>query len=97
MSRDHLYVVFYDVRDQRRWRRIYKTMRGFGEWVQLSVFQCRLDPIRRLRLEDAVRSIVKHDEDHVLIMDLGPADNVKPKVLSIGLTFEPVGTDPVVV
>lgn len=37
-----LYIVAYDISDQRRWRRIFKLMKGYGEWVQLSVFQCRL-------------------------------------------------------
>ena len=94
---ERLYIVCYDVRDQRRWRKLYKTMHGYGEWLQLSVFQCRLDAMRKLRLEDAVSRIVKQDEDHVLIMDLGPAENVKVKVKSIGGSFEPVSTDAVVV
>ncbi len=94
---ERLYIVCYDVRDPRRWRKIYKTMQGFGEWLQLSIFQCRLNAVRKLRLEDALSSIIKHDEDHVLIMDLGPADNVKPKVKSLGKGFEPLENDAVVV
>jgi CRISPR-associated protein Cas2 len=72
-------------------------MRGFGEWVQLSVFQCRLDKIRILRLEASIREIVNTREDHVLIMDLGPAESVSPRVSSIGKTFEPVEREAVIV
>ena len=35
---DHLYIVTYDIRDQKRWRRLFRAMEGRGEWLQLSVF-----------------------------------------------------------
>jgi len=94
---EHLYIVSYDVRNPRRWRRLHRTMRGFGEWLQLSVFQCRLDKVRRLRLEDLISKIVNCKEDHVLIMDLGPADSASPRVISIGKGFDPVRRESIVV
>jgi len=36
---ERLYLVCYDIRDDKRWRRLYKAMKGYGEWLQLSVFQ----------------------------------------------------------
>ena len=42
MNDERTYIVTYDIADARRWRRVFKTMNGFGEWLQLSVFQCRL-------------------------------------------------------
>lgn len=39
---ERLYIVTYDIASQRRWRKVFRTMEGFGEWLQLSVFQCRL-------------------------------------------------------
>ncbi|GKT07588.1 CRISPR-associated endonuclease Cas2 [Desulforhabdus sp. TSK] len=94
---DHLYIVSYDVRNPRRWKRLFQTMHGFGDWLQLSVFQCRLDKIRKLRLEASIREIVNSREDHVLIMDLGPADSVTPKVSSIGKVFDPVKKESTIV
>lgn len=94
---DHLYIVSYDVSHPRRWRRLFKAMNGYGEWLQLSVFQCRLDRIRALQMEAVISEIVHHREDHVLIMDLGPADSVQPRVHSIGKSFEPVERGPVIV
>jgi CRISPR-associated protein Cas2 len=76
---EHFYVVTYDVCCNRRWRKVYKTMKGFGEWMQLSVFQCRLDKANHLRMSD-----------HVLIIDVGPAESIKPKVTSIGRPFDPI-------
>lgn len=94
---EHLFIVTYDVRDPRRWKRLFDVMKGYGEWLQLSVFQCRLDAMRRLRLEEAVSRVVKTGEDHVLILDLGPADRVSLKVQSIGKRFEPVRREPWIV
>ena len=42
MSDEHLYIVTYDIADDKRWRAVFKLMHGYGEWMQLSVFQCRL-------------------------------------------------------
>ena len=36
------YLVCYDVCDDKRLQKIYKTMRGWGDHLQLSVFQCEL-------------------------------------------------------
>ena len=87
---EHLFIVSYDVSDPKRWRRVYRTMRGYGVWVQLSVFQCRMSKTRLLQLEVALGEIVNRQEDHVLLLDLGPADAVKPRISSIGKPFVPI-------
>ncbi len=94
---DHLYIITYDIRNDRRWRKLFKTMHGYGQWLQLSVFQCRLDRMRVLHLEEDIRTIVNQREDHVLIVDLGPAEQIRPRVRSIGAVFEPVQRKAVIV
>ena len=94
---EHLYLVSYDIRCPKRWRRVFRIMRGYGEWLQLSVFQCRLDAMSRLRLEADLGEAIDHDEDHVLIMDLGPADSVQPRVHSLGKVFKPAARESVIV
>ena len=75
-------------RDARRWRRVFKTMNGFGEWLQLSVFQCRLSRRRRAELETRLREIVKPGEGPRLdLIDIGPADKTALVVESLGKTF----------
>jgi CRISPR-associated protein Cas2 len=32
---EHLHLVTYDIRDDSRSRRIFKLMKGYGEWLQL--------------------------------------------------------------
>ncbi len=79
-----LYIVAYDISDQKRWRRVFRLMKGYGEWVQLSVFQCRLTPRQHAELISLLDAIIQHDQDHIVLMDLGVADNVIPRVVSLG-------------
>ena len=97
MSDEHTYIVTYDIADSRRWRRVFKTMNGFGEWLQLSVFQCRLSRQRRAELETRLREVVKAGEDHVLLIDIGPAERTKLAIESIGKTFSGIERHAVVV
>lgn len=94
---EHLYIVAYDISDAKRWRAIFKLMHGYGEWLQLSVFQCRLTRRRHADLIATLDEIIHHKEDHVILLDVGPADSVKPKVVSLGKEFEPVVREPVIV
>lgn len=94
---EHLYVVAYDIRDDKRWRRIFKLMKGYGEWLQLSVFQCRLSRRRHAELLATVDEIIADEHDHVLMLDLGPADKVDLRVVSLGKRFAPVAREPVIV
>ena len=94
---ERLYVVVYDIRDQKRWRRVFKLMNGYGEWVQLSVFQCRLSRRRHAELVALLDGMIHHKEDHVVLLDLGLADQVKPHVISLGKDFEAIDRGPVIV
>lgn len=90
MSDERLFIVTYDISDPRRWRRVFKAMQGYGEWIQLSVFQCRLSRRRRAELETRLRELVKNGEDHVLLIEVGPADNIELAIESIGRTFSKI-------
>ena len=67
-------MVTYDICEPRRLRKIFKTMQGFGEHLQLSVFQCDLTAIDRIEMQAVLEDIIERDEDKVLIIDLGPTD-----------------------
>jgi len=94
---EHLYIVAYDISDQKRWRSIFKLMHGYGDWLQLSIFQCRLSRKRHAELTATMDELIHHQEDHVLLLDLGPADSVEPNVTSLGKDFNPVEREPVIV
>ncbi len=94
---EHLYIVAYDIADPKRWRRVFKLMHGYGDWLQLSIFQCRLSRKRHAELIALLDGIIHHTEDHLITLDLGAADSVKPKVTSLGKDFTPVEREPVIV
>ena|GEM_PF-6939266 len=52
---------------------------------------------KRLRLEDRLGEVIDRSEDHLLIIDLGPAETVELRVESMGRPFDPIGKDPVIV
>ncbi len=94
---EHLFVVTYDISNPRRWRRVFRIMEGYGDWLQLSVFQCRLGKTRAIELEAKLAEAMNQTEDHVLLLDLGPMEGVTPKVHSLGKLFRPVGRQAVIV
>jgi len=95
---DRLYIVAYDIADPKRWRAVFRLMQAYGEWVQLSVFQCRLTDRHHAEMVAALDTIIHHAEDHVLVIDLGSAERLVPRVISLGKKgFEPVTKEPVIV
>jgi CRISPR-associated protein Cas2 len=98
MTDEHLYIVTYDIADEKRWRAIFKLMHGYGEWLQLSVFQCRLTRSRHIELTQQLSVTMSATDDHVMIIDVGVAESVEPKVQSIGKrAFDPIARVPVIV
>ena len=88
MADERLYVVAYDISDQKRWRRVFRIMKGHGTWLQLSLFQCRLSARRRVELGARLAAVIHHGEDQVLILDLGPADTARVSVASLGKAYD---------
>jgi CRISPR-associated protein Cas2 len=67
----HTYVVTYDISNPKRLRKVYKTMLGWGDHLQLSVFQCELTHRELVELRVQLDNIIKPSEDQVLFVDLG--------------------------
>lgn len=98
MGEEHLYIVTYDIADARRWRAVFKLMHGYGEWLQLSVFQCRLARARHADLLVKLQAAISAAEDQVMVIDVGIAENCEPRVHSLGKqAFSPIERKPVIV
>jgi CRISPR-associated protein Cas2 len=98
MLDEHLYIVTYDIADAKRWRAVFKLMHGYGEWLQLSVFQCRLSRSRQVELLARLAVVISAVEDHVMIIDVGVAESVQPRVQSLGKRlFAAIQREPVIV
>lgn len=70
----HTYVVTYDICDPKRLRRVYKLMLGWGDHLQLSVFQCELSHRELVELRIQLDRIIKPSEDQVLFANLGAVE-----------------------
>ncbi len=70
----HTYVVTYDICDPKRLRKVYKTMLGWGEHIQLSVFQCELNHRELVELRVELDQVLHHGDDQILFIDLGTID-----------------------
>jgi len=77
------YLVCYDVRDARRLRRVLKTMKGYGEHWQLSIFFCVLKDIDRVRMQTDLETEMNLKEDQALILDLGPDEGEARKAATV--------------
>lgn len=58
-------IVTYDIVDDRKRLQIAKLMKNFGERVQKSVFECRLDDRRFLKMKQEIEKIIDWEEDSV--------------------------------
>jgi CRISPR-associated protein Cas2 len=76
------YIVCYDICDDKRLRKVYKIMRGYGDHLQYSVFECQLTRADFVRLRSQLSSVIHHTEDQVLFVDLGPAEGRGDRVIT---------------
>ncbi len=98
MSERLLYIVTYDVRDDRRLRRVFRLMRGYGDHVQYSVFRCELSARERAELMIKLADVLKPSEDQALLFPLGPAGGTREQgIYHVGLPYEPTDHSPIIV
>ena len=74
MARRKRYLVAYDIREDKRLRRVHKTMKGYGWALQYSVFVCDLDAIELIAMRTDLGEIIHHALDSIAIVDLGSPD-----------------------
>jgi CRISPR-associated protein Cas2 len=92
------YLVCYDIRDDKRLRKVYKTMRDFGDHLQYSVFECQFTPADLAKCRAALAALIHHAQDQVLFIDLGPAEGRGDRVItSLGQPYVALETPCLVV
>jgi CRISPR-associated protein Cas2 len=91
------YCVTYDVSDDKRRDRIFKTLHGYGDHAQFSVFFCKLNDAELAGLRSALRPDVNALEDQVLLIDMGTATTpLESGIEVIGKAYAPPGRTVVV-
>ena len=92
------YLVCYDISNDLRLRRVHKTMRGFGDHLQYSVFECQLTRTDLARCRHLLSEIINHREDQVLFVELGPSEGRGDRVITaVGRPYSPFDSPCIVV
>ena len=65
-----LYVIAYDIPNDRRRTKVHKALCGFGEWTQYSLFECFLDARELVELRAKLLALLEPEEDSVRIYPL---------------------------
>lgn len=66
------YIVTYDIRDDKRLRRVFRICKDFGLHLQFSVFECDLTASDKVRMESRLKEAINQTVDQILFIDLGP-------------------------
>jgi len=82
-------VVSYDIMDPKRLHQVHRTMKAFGDPIHYSVFRCNLTAKGRVELVAALTDIIKHDQDRIMIVDLGPLEGrVEDRIEFLGVHLQ---------
>lgn len=85
------YLVTYDIRDDKRLRKVHKAMRDFGDHLQYSVFECQFTPSDLARCRHQLSELINHGMDQVLFVDLGPTEGRGDRVITaLGQPYSPI-------
>ena len=58
-----LYVIAYDIPNDKRRTKVHKTLCGMGEWTQYSLFECHLTEKELLTLRHRLHRLLNAKED----------------------------------
>ena len=62
MNPEQMWVIAYDSPSNKRRRKLAKILEGYGERLQWSVFECRLQPHQLRRLRQLLACIATADD-----------------------------------
>ncbi|MCP4425284.1 MAG: CRISPR-associated endonuclease Cas2 [Chloroflexi bacterium] len=76
------YLIAYDISNDKRRTKIHKTLCGFGQWTQYSLFECFLNEKEYITLRHRLDQILKTEEDNVRIYHI--CQSCQKKIETIG-------------
>ena len=60
-----LYVIAYDIPNDKRRTKLHKLLSGFGQWTQYSLFECHLNDKQYLKLRHRLDTLINAAEDSI--------------------------------
>jgi CRISPR-associated protein Cas2 len=61
------YLICYDIRCPKRWRKAYKLLQGYGGRIQYSIFRCWLSQRGREKLRWELEKVLETEDSLLLI------------------------------
>lgn len=82
------HLVCYDIANQKRLHRVFKTCKNYGDHLQFSVFECDLNPSEFAQMQRELNEIILNSEDQVLFIALGPSEGRGNRVITaLGIPY----------
>ena len=73
-------------------------MRGFGDHLQYSIFECQMTQTDLVRCRHLLSGSIDHKEDQVLFVDLGLSESRGDRVITaLGKAYAPIDAPCIVV
>lgn len=82
MNETTLYLIAYDIPNDRRRTKVHQILCGFGQWTQFSLFECFLTAKERVALHGRILEVINQQEDNVRIYPL--CQSCRNKVETMG-------------
>lgn len=80
-----LYLIAYDIRDNRRLARVRYFLKGYSTGGQKSVYECFLTDGELKFVSSKLRRLIREDEDRVHIFTL----DGRSRTHALGIAFQP--------
>ena len=77
------YLISYDISDPKRLRATFNVMKGYGKWLQYSVFVCDLSKAELAMWERDIRDVIALAYDSVVVIDLGAPQDANIRMLGV--------------
>ena len=85
------WLVCYDITADNRRTAVYRTLRGYGDHIQYSVFRCVVSARQFASMRAELEELIDHKKDQVLLVPLGPPDEDRLKAwVALGLSVQPL-------
>jgi CRISPR-associated protein Cas2 len=77
-----LYIIAYDIPDDKRRTKVHRVLCGYGAWTQYSLFECWLSRRQILELRVKLARHLIEQRDSVRFYPL--CGSCQPKVITVG-------------
>jgi CRISPR-associated protein Cas2 len=58
-------VVTYDIPEDKRRTKIHKILKSYGQWMQFSVFECKVTDTEFARLRSRLNKLIRPEQDSI--------------------------------